>query len=206
MWGLKRAPRLSKREAEDDYPQQDKMRGVRKMCRGVPVGGALSHRQGNLCKRRLVPFMRCLRGNLSGRGDYLEYHTLSRPVNGWDHGKSRDEIHGIPVFPGRRQGGAPAFWPAGTLTVKAVRLLISGKVQGVFYRYTARKVASRLDIRGWVKNLPGGEVEAVAAGTPAAIEAFIAWCREGPPGARVADVEVAELPSPPDYEDFSVTY
>ncbi len=89
---------------------------------------------------------------------------------------------------------------------KTVHLLISGRVQGVFYRYTAQKVASRLDLKGWVKNLPSGQVEAVAVGTPSAVEAFITWCRQGPPGAHVADVTVTENPLPPDYEGFSVTY
>ena len=89
---------------------------------------------------------------------------------------------------------------------KAVRLLISGRVQGVFYRYTAQKVALRLDLNGWVKNLPSGQAEAVAVGTTSAVEAFITWCRQGPPGAHVTDVAVTELSSPPDYEGFSVTY
>lgn len=89
---------------------------------------------------------------------------------------------------------------------KAVRLLISGRVQGVFYRYTAQKVASRLELNGWVKNLPGGQVAAVAVGTPSAVDAFITWCREGPPSAHVTNVSVSELPSPPDCEGFLVTY
>jgi len=89
---------------------------------------------------------------------------------------------------------------------KAVHLLISGRVQGVFYRYTAQKVASRLGIRGWIKNLPNGKVEVIAIGTPSAVDTFTAWCQEGPPGAQVSDVEVTPLPSPPELEGFSIRY
>jgi len=89
---------------------------------------------------------------------------------------------------------------------KAVHLLISGRVQGVFYRYTAQKVATRLNIRGWVKNLPNGKVEAIAIGTPSAVDSFVAWCHEGPPGAMVTEVEVKDLASPPPLDGFSVIY
>lgn len=89
---------------------------------------------------------------------------------------------------------------------KAVHIIVSGRVQGVFYRYTAQKMASRLDIRGWIKNLPNGKVEAVAIGTPTAVETFVAWCQEGPPGARVLDIEVTPLPSTPEIEGFFIRY
>ncbi len=91
---------------------------------------------------------------------------------------------------------------------KAVHLLISGRVQGVFYRYTAVKVASRLNLRGWIKNLPDGRVEAIAVGDLSSVESFITWCREGPPGAIVAEVKVSEVPLPPnqDLKGFSIVY
>ena len=89
---------------------------------------------------------------------------------------------------------------------KAVHILISGRVQGVFYRYTAQRVASRLDLSGWIKNLSNGKVEAVVVGTPSAVDTFIAWCQEGPPGAHVADVEATSLPSTHEYEGFSIKY
>ena len=89
---------------------------------------------------------------------------------------------------------------------KAVHLLISGRVQGVFYRYTAQKVATRLGIAGWIKNLPNGRVEAVAVGDASAVDEFIAWCQEGPPGARVEDVETSILDDIPEYQGFSITY
>ena len=89
---------------------------------------------------------------------------------------------------------------------KAVHLLISGKVQGVFYRYTAQKMATRLNVKGWVKNLPNGKVEAVAVGSPTAVDTFIAWCQEGPPGAVVTGVDIESLSEIPDMDGFSVVY
>ncbi len=84
--------------------------------------------------------------------------------------------------------------------------MISGRVQGVFYRYTAQKVATRLGLAGWIKNLPDGRVEAVAVGDVAAVDDFIAWCREGPPGARVEGVVSHVLDDFPEYQGFSITY
>lgn len=69
-------------------------------------------------------------------------------------------------------------------------LLISGLVQGVFYRASAQQEALRLGLTGEVRNLPGGEVEAVVEGPKEQIEEFVAWCRRGPPSARVDGVRV----------------
>ncbi len=69
-------------------------------------------------------------------------------------------------------------------------LTISGLVQGVFYRASAQEEAMRLGLAGEIRNLPGGDVEAVVEGEKARIEEFIAWCRRGPPAARVEDVRV----------------
>ncbi|MHC4605733.1 MAG: acylphosphatase [Planctomycetota bacterium] len=70
-------------------------------------------------------------------------------------------------------------------------LLISGRVQGVWYRASCREAAEMIGVAGWVRNLMDGRVEAVAEGEKGKIEEFIRWCRKGPPGSRVADVEVA---------------
>ena len=73
----------------------------------------------------------------------------------------------------------------------AQRCLVSGKVQGVFFRATTAEQAERLGIRGgWAKNLPDGRVEVVAAGSPDAVAALAAWLWDGSPGARVDSVEV----------------
>ena len=69
-------------------------------------------------------------------------------------------------------------------------LIISGKVQGVFYRASCQKIAQELGLTGWVKNLSDGSVEVLAQGEKEKIEKLIEWCKKGPPGARVSDVKV----------------
>ncbi|HXF71869.1 MAG TPA: acylphosphatase [Actinomycetota bacterium] len=76
--------------------------------------------------------------------------------------------------------------------MKRVRVLVSGRVQGVFYRATCAARARELGVAGWVRNLPDGRVEAAFEGEDAAVDAMVAWCREGPPYARVERVEVTE--------------
>lgn len=71
-----------------------------------------------------------------------------------------------------------------------VQLVVSGRVQGVFFRASAQAEALRLGLLGEVRNLPGGEVEAVAEGERWRVDEFIAWCRRGPPAAHVDDVQV----------------
>ena len=75
-----------------------------------------------------------------------------------------------------------------------VRLLISGRVQGVYYRHSTRQRACELALVGWVRNLENGKVEVEAQGKPESVEALIAWCRQGPPSARVDACEVTWLP------------
>ncbi|MBI5527247.1 MAG: acylphosphatase [Deltaproteobacteria bacterium] len=85
-----------------------------------------------------------------------------------------------------------------------VHLLISGIVQGVSFRYFTVREAERLGVRGWVRNLPSGEVEAVAEGAPDAVEHFVAWCRHGPLLARVDDVNITHE-KPKGETGFSLT-
>jgi len=72
-----------------------------------------------------------------------------------------------------------------------VRLRVSGRVQGVFYRQSTAGEAARLGLAGTVRNLPDGLVEVVAEGQRAAVESLVAWCRRGPPSARVDHVEAS---------------
>jgi acylphosphatase len=67
----------------------------------------------------------------------------------------------------------------------ATRFLVTGKVQGVFFRASTRAQAERLGLRGHARNLPDGRVEVVAAGTADAVEQLAAWLQHGPPEARV---------------------
>jgi acylphosphatase len=71
------------------------------------------------------------------------------------------------------------------------RLRISGRVQGVGFRYAMQHEAQRLGVNGWVRNRGDGSVEALAQGDAGPVDALIAWARRGPPGARVADLQVA---------------
>ena len=71
-------------------------------------------------------------------------------------------------------------------------LIISGRVQGVGFRYSMLAEARRLGVTGWVRNRRDGTVEAVVDGDPAAVAAMVKWAGAGPPGARVTDVAVGD--------------
>ena len=77
--------------------------------------------------------------------------------------------------------------------MKTIRLTIKGKVQGVFYRATAKDVADQLGIKGWVKNLPDRNGEIRAAASEEILQKFIDWCKQGPPKAKVDEVIIEEL-------------
>lgn len=70
------------------------------------------------------------------------------------------------------------------------RVRISGRVQGVFFRARTRDLASRLGLDGWVMNMPDGTVEAVFEGRETDVRDAVAWCGNGPRGARVESVDV----------------
>jgi len=89
--------------------------------------------------------------------------------------------------------------------MKRVRIRVTGRVQGVNFRYAAIGAAERGGLTGWICNLEDGAVEALAEGDDGAIAAFAAWCRRGPPSARVETVEVSELPGARRYRDFGVS-
>lgn len=98
-----------------------------------------------------------------------------------------------------------------------VHLRITGQVQGVFFRRSAKIEADRLGIVGWVRNKQSlrssaspagldddGSVEVMAQGEKRNIDKFIAWCKKGPPFARVKDVEIQEQKGLEEFEDFSI--
>ena len=72
------------------------------------------------------------------------------------------------------------------------RLLITGRVQGVGFRFYMERKARELGVTGWVRNRRDGSVEAIIQGASEAVEAMIAWARRGPPSAVVADVRVTD--------------
>lgn len=69
-------------------------------------------------------------------------------------------------------------------------LIISGRVQGVFYRASCEEVARQYGLKGWVKNVPTGQVEVLAQGEKEKIEKLIGWCKKGPPSARVNNIKI----------------
>lgn len=81
---------------------------------------------------------------------------------------------------------------------------VSGRVQGVWYRGSARDEARRLGLSGWIRNRADGTVESVACGSPEALGEFKAWLHQGPSGARVDSVEESEGSEAPDGEDFVI--
>ena len=72
------------------------------------------------------------------------------------------------------------------------RVVVHGRVQGVFFRDTTRRMARSRGLAGWVRNLPDGTVEAVFEGEPDPVESMADWCGQGPRGASVERVELAD--------------
>lgn len=75
--------------------------------------------------------------------------------------------------------------------MKRAKVIVQGSVQGVFFRAETRDRARSLGLAGWVRNVPDGTVEAVFEGDEERVESMVDWCRRGPGGARVEEVEVA---------------
>ena len=76
--------------------------------------------------------------------------------------------------------------------MRRVRVIVSGQVQGVFFRTSCARAAGQREVAGWIRNRDDGSVEAVFEGSPAAVDALVAWCRSGPRGAVVAEVESSD--------------
>ena len=74
--------------------------------------------------------------------------------------------------------------------MQQVYLIVSGTVQGVCYRMLCKKIAVSYDLKGWVRNLPTGEVEVLAQGEKEKLVKLVDWCKTGPPHANVVNVEV----------------
>lgn len=87
---------------------------------------------------------------------------------------------------------------------KTLRLVIHGRVQGVFFRDSMRREAQNLGIGGWVRNRSDGTVEAAVQGEPAAVDAIVRWSRHGPPNAQVERVEIE--PANGRYTGFDIIY
>ncbi len=89
---------------------------------------------------------------------------------------------------------------------KRLHAIITGDVQGVFFRSNTEKRASSLGLTGWVRNNPGGNVEIVAEGEESVLKQFLAWCNEGPEMSRVEKINVKWEDSTGEFKYFSVKY
>ena len=85
-----------------------------------------------------------------------------------------------------------------------VRLMIEGRVQGVFFRASTFEQATQLGLKGWVRNCPDGSVEVVAEGERKKIDDLITWCHHGPPRAHVGNVKLQWENFQNEFQDFRI--
>jgi acylphosphatase len=84
--------------------------------------------------------------------------------------------------------------------------LVSGRVQGVFFRSSVADLAVSLGIKGWVRNLPDGRVETVLEGDKDSVEKIVNFCQRGPPGAHVTDVQLNWEEPRGEFSTFKILY
>ncbi|HEX9944977.1 MAG TPA: acylphosphatase [Thermoanaerobaculia bacterium] len=92
------------------------------------------------------------------------------------------------------------------MSAKAFRIRLSGRVQGVGFRWFTRRAAQELGLTGRVRNLPDGRVEVEVAGDPERLDAFRERLRQGPPGSRVTDLTEQELATVPAWDGFVIDH
>ncbi len=90
--------------------------------------------------------------------------------------------------------------------MKALKINVSGRVQGVWFRASARDEARRIGVTGRVRNLSDGTVEIFVQGPEEKVNRLLAWCYKGPPGAFVTGVDYNEMPVDPSMSTFSIGY
>ncbi len=84
------------------------------------------------------------------------------------------------------------------------KVIVKGIVQGVNFRYYTHRQAVRLNLTGWVRNLPDGSVAAVFEGDDQDVEAMVQWCRQGPPSSRVMELVVQPEDYKGEFNSFSI--
>jgi acylphosphatase len=89
---------------------------------------------------------------------------------------------------------------------RRVHVWVSGRVQGVYFRYATRDAAIRYGVSGWVRNLPDGRVEAVFEGEPGMVEQIVGFCHRGPDHARVDGVDMVEEEFSGEFQGFEIRY
>ena len=87
-----------------------------------------------------------------------------------------------------------------------IHLIITGRVQGVFFRSKTKKQAKKLNLTGFVRNNPNGTVEIVAEGSKDNIDKLISWCKKGPLLSKVTDIKIKREKPTGKFTDFSIVY
>jgi len=87
-----------------------------------------------------------------------------------------------------------------------MRLIIEGRVQGVWFRESTRRQALGLGLTGWVKNRPDGTVEALVEGPEQEVNQLVSWCRKGPPTARVSGIHETEEAWQGQFDSFDIIF
>ncbi len=87
-----------------------------------------------------------------------------------------------------------------------IKVIVKGRVQGVFYRAHTQRQADRLGVKGYVKNLPDGSVEAVFKGDPQSVSQMVEWCRKGPAASNVEDVLTQSRKDLSNFKNFEIRY
>jgi acylphosphatase len=86
------------------------------------------------------------------------------------------------------------------------QVIVHGLVQGVWFRASTKDEADRLGVTGWVRNLPGGSVEALFEGPKKKVEEIVGWCHRGPAGAKVRSVDIVWEPFTHEFHHFEIRY
>ncbi len=87
-----------------------------------------------------------------------------------------------------------------------IRIFVTGKVQGVFFRQALKVMAKKNNVFGWVKNLNDGKVETILEGEDVDVSAIVEWCHAGPANARVEDIEIKNEKFKGEFSKFDVLY
>jgi acylphosphatase len=87
-----------------------------------------------------------------------------------------------------------------------IHLMVTGSVQGVFFRANTRHFANGLGVKGYVRNLPGGEVEIVAEGRKTVLDKFVEFCKKGPEGAKVENIDIKWEKFKKEFDNFDVRF
>ena len=90
--------------------------------------------------------------------------------------------------------------------IKRAHIVVKGRVQGIFFRSNTKRIAAELELKGYVKNLPDGNVEVVAEGNEKTLNKLIEFCKAGPSLAKVEDVHIKFEKPKKEFDDFEVRY